>query len=178
MNCNRIEQQGMAEGRTTCLQTAETVRGGLGWNCALGEAKSGGCETILFVEDEAFVRNVTSEVLRSAGYKVLTARNADEAMAAYREHCGAVDFLLTDVILPGETGVTLARILRREDPELKVLVVTGYAEQLGLFSNEHAECLAKPFSTVGLLQRIKQLLESRPAWVGEQRRVKHACGNA
>ena len=178
MNNDRIEPQGMPEGMTTYAQIPEAARAGAGWNCALDEAKLGGSETILFVEDEAFVRNVTSEVLRSAGYKVLTAKNADEALAAYREYRGAVDFLLTDVILPGETGTTLAGRLRREDPELKVLFVTGYAEQLGLCKGERAECLAKPFSTVVLLQRIKQLLDSRQAWAGEQHRVKHACGNA
>ena len=177
MNNDRIEQQQMSEGMPTCA-SPEAVRGGAGWNCALDEAKLGGSKTILFVEDEAFVRNVTSEVLRSAGYKVLTAGNADDALAAYRGCRGAVDFLLTDVILPGETGITLARTLSREDPELKILFVTGYAEHFGLCNRESMECLAKPFSTLVLLQKIKQLLESRPAWVGEQRRVKHACGNA
>jgi two-component system cell cycle sensor histidine kinase/response regulator CckA len=90
----------------------------------------------------------------------------------------AVDLLLTDVILPGETGLTLAGRLRREDSELKVLFVTGYAEHLGLCRGEHAECLAKPFSTGALLQKIKQMLDTWQAAAGEHPRIKHACGTA
>src|SRR5260370_4640780 len=93
----------------------------------LDQELSGGAKILLFLEDEAFVRNVTAEVLRSLGYGVLTARNAEEALVAYREYPVAVDLLLSDVILPGETGLTLVAKLRREDSELKVLFVTGYA---------------------------------------------------
>jgi len=178
VRANRIEQQEISEEVATFTQTPQVMNEAIRWNCGLDQELSGGAKTILFVEDEAFVRNVTIEVLRSAGYKVLTAKNADEALAAYREYPGAVDFLLTDVVLPGETGVTLAARLRREDPELKVLFVTGYAEQLGLCNSEHAECLAKPFSTAVLLQKIEQLFDCRQAWAGEHRWLKHACGNA
>ena len=178
MRTDRIERQEISEKSATFTQTPQVTKEAIHWNCGLDQELPGGAKTILFVEDEAFVRNVTSEVLRSAGYKVLTAKNADEALAAYREYPGAVDFLLTDVVLPGATGVTLAARLRREDPELKVLFVTGYAEQLGLCNSEKAECLAKPFSTVVLLQRIAQLFDCRQAWAGEHRRLKHACGNA
>jgi two-component system cell cycle sensor histidine kinase/response regulator CckA len=116
--------------------------------------------------------------LRSVGYRVLIAGNADEALGAYREYPGAVDLLLTDVILPGETGLTLAARLRREDSALKVLFVSGYAAQLGLCESGHAECLAKPFSTGALLQKVKQMLDTRQAGAGDYPRVKHACGNA
>ena len=173
-----MEQPEISEEAAAFPQPPEVMKETIQWNCGLGQQLSGGAKTILYVEDEAFVRNVTDEVLRSAGYKVLTARSADEALSAYRESPGAVDFLLTDVILPGETGITLATRLRREDPGLKVLFVTGYGEQLRLCNGERAECLAKPFSTAVLLQRIRQLFDSRPAWAGECHRVKHACGNA
>jgi len=178
VNHGRSDQQGISEEAAACTQNEEVLREAIGWNCGLGEELSGAAKTILFVEDEAFVRNVTSEVLRSAGYKVLTASKADEALAAYHKNPGAVDFLLTDVILPGETGMTLARTLRQEDPELRVLFVSGYLEQFGLCNCEQAECLAKPFSTGVLLQRIKQLLDYRQASPGDQQRFRRACGNA
>jgi CheY-like chemotaxis protein len=118
-----------------------------------------GAETILLVEDEAFVRDVTSEVLRSAGYEVLTARNAAEAAQIYSTRRG-VELLLSDVILPDENGRTLAGRLRRENPELKVLLVTGYAEQMGLQGPQPDEaCLAKPFSTAVLLRRVREMLD-------------------
>lgn len=171
-------QPEIPEEMTTFTQTPDVTKEAVRWNCDLDQELSGGTKTILFVEDEAFVRNVTAEVLRSAGYTVLTARNAEEALVAYREYPAAVDLLLTDVILPGETGLTLSGRLHREDSELKVLFVTGYAEQLGLCRNERAECLAKPFRASALLQKIKQMLDTRQAAAGEYPGIKHACGNA
>lgn len=115
--------------------------------------------TILLVEDEAFVRDVTSEVLRAGGYRVLAATNATEAVHQYERRCGAVDLLLTDVILPGENGRTLAKRLQQKNPLLPVLLVTGYGEQMMRDSANGAECLPKPFSSAALLQRIDQMLK-------------------
>jgi len=139
--------------------TTETRDDVGGWCPDAGEETLRGAETILFVEDEAFVREVTCEVLRSAGYRVLTAKNATEAMCYYEACRGAVELLLTDVVLPGETGFALAVRLRRQNPELKVLLVTGYAEQMGRREAKHEECLAKPFSTEALLQSVRDLLD-------------------
>jgi CheY-like chemotaxis protein len=118
-----------------------------------------GTATILFVEDEEFVREVTCEVLRSAGYTVLAAKDAGEALRIYDRNSGAVELLLTDIVLRGENGRELAGRLRRENPALKVLFVTGYAEQMGLNLGEREQCLAKPFSTEVLLRNVRQLLD-------------------
>jgi DNA-binding response OmpR family regulator len=115
-------------------------------------------KTILLVEDEPFVREVTCEVLRSAGYRVLTAKNAMEGAGIYDARRGAVDLLLTDVVLPGETGRTLAGRLRRHDPGLKVLLVSGYSEQMSLSDSLQEELLGKPFSSEVLLRRVEELL--------------------
>ena len=115
------------------------------------------------MEDEAFVREVTCEVLRSAGYQVLTAKNGAEAGRIYDQFREEADLLLTDVVLPGETGRALAARLRLENPELMVLLVTGYAEQMGLREWEGEECLAKPFSSEVLLRRVRQLLDGGKA---------------
>jgi two-component system cell cycle sensor histidine kinase/response regulator CckA len=114
--------------------------------------------TILLVEDETFVRDVTSEVLQAAGYGVLSAKNATEAVHQYERHCGVVDLLLTDVVLPGESGRTLAHRLQQRNPSLQVLLVTGYGEQMTRDPAHEAECLPKPFSSAALLQRIRQML--------------------
>ena len=146
--------------------TVETTDGVTAWRRD-GEVLAG-AETILFVEDEAFVREVTTEVLRSAGYRVLTAQNAVEATRAYDVHRGAVDLLLTDVILPGETGRALAGKLRRQNPRLKVLFVSGYAEQMQLHAAGFEECLAKPFAGGVLLRKVKQVLHhGEPRWEAE-----------
>jgi DNA-binding NtrC family response regulator len=129
--------------------------------CRVGTAEQpfAGRETILFVEDEAFVRDVTTEVLRSAGYNVLTANDAAAAARMYDQRNGDVDLLLTDVVLTGESGRVFAERLKRNNPGLKVLLITGYAEQMGLQENETGACLPKPFSIGVLLRRVKQALE-------------------
>ena len=103
----------------------ETLEETIGWRSGTDEEPVAGVETILFVEDEAFVREMTCEVLRSAGYRVLTAKHAIEASQVYDRNRAEIKLLLTDVVLPGETGRTLAARLRRENPDLKVLFVTG-----------------------------------------------------
>ena len=151
-------------------ETAAWVRG--------TEEQQAAAETVLFVEDEAFVREVTGEVLRSAGYRVLTAKDATEATRAYEAHRGAVDLLLTDVVLPGESGRGLAGRLRRGNPRLKVLLMTGYAEQIGRCEVGVEECLAKPFSVGSLLRKVRQALNRGGLRMGEEDPVRRACGTA
>ena len=143
---------------------------------AADENMLSGAGTILFVEDEAFVRDVTCEVLRSAGYRVLMAKNAAEAMRIYEARGNDVELLLSDVVLPGESGRAFAGRLRRENPGLKVLLVTGYAEQMGLRDGLQEECLAKPFSTEVLLGRVRQLLDRVGLPMGTEHPFTHACG--
>lgn len=160
-----------------CVQTTEKLEEASGWCRGADEEMLAGAETILLVEDEAFVRDVTCKVLRSAGYRVLTAKNAAEAVRVYDARRGEVELLLTDVILPGETGRVLAGRLRRKDPELKVLLVTGYAEQMGRREAKPEECLAKPFSSAVLLRKVRQLLDRTGLGIGTEDLVTHACGN-
>ena len=135
-------------------------------------------ETILLVEDEAFVREVMAEILHSAGYQMIVARNPAEAMRAFEQYRGEVDLLLTDVVLPGENGRALAKRLKSEDADLKVLLVTGYAEQMGLgCAGEIEEFLPKPFSTRALLQRVRQVLDRGNQEPLAEDLLRRACGN-
>jgi CheY-like chemotaxis protein len=134
-----------------------------------------GAETILLVEDETFVRKVTCEVLTAAGYNVVTAENATEALAQ-REHVSQLDLLLTDVILPGRSGRALAGVLRSLQPDLVVLFVTGYPLQLAEISAaKPAEaCLPKPFSAVTLLRKVREALNGK-AEPGTGNLITRAC---
>jgi DNA-binding response OmpR family regulator len=96
----------------------------------------------------------------------------------YDQRSGEVALLLTDVVLPGETGRALAGRLRQQNPGLNILLVTGYAEQMGLREGNQEECLAKPFSTEVLLRRVRQLLDRRRLRMGKEDLVRHACDNA
>jgi CheY-like chemotaxis protein len=149
-----------------------------GWNCVAEKETLDGAETILFVEDEAFVREVTSQVLRSAGYRVLTAKNAAEAIDVYDQRNNQVELLLTDVVLPGETGRVLAAKLRQANPALNILLVTGYAEQMGLQDGDQEECLAKPFSSEVLLRTVRQQLDRSRLGIGTEKFLRPVCDNA
>jgi len=143
---------------------------------ASDEKRCRGAETILLVEDETFVREVACEVLTSAGYRVVSASNSREAMGLYDAEVCNVQLLLTDIVLPGETGRVLAGRLRLRNPELNVLFVSGYAEQMGIGVEE--EFLPKPFSTQALLRRVRKSLDCKSSGHGENDRFMLACENA
>jgi PleD family two-component response regulator len=81
--------------------------------------------TILLVEDEGFVREVACLVLESAGYRVLSTRNAAEAKREFRSCAEGIELLLTDVVLPGRDGLALANDLRALCPTLKTIFMSG-----------------------------------------------------
>jgi CheY-like chemotaxis protein len=89
-----------------------------------------GCGTILLVEDESRLREVTCEVLEAAGYRVLKTRNAAEAISVFTEYKAIVRLLLTDVVLPGQNGRDLATDLRSVCPKLKIIFISGYPENV------------------------------------------------
>jgi DNA-binding response OmpR family regulator len=121
--------------------------------------------TILLVEDEAFVRKVACEVLYSAGYPVLLAKNAADAVQAFRDHSEEVRLLLTDVVLPDRSGCDLALELVNASPGVKAIFISGYPENFitrkGL-QNPEWSYLPKPFSAASLLQRIKEVVNQAP----------------
>ena len=125
-------------------------------------AQSRGLETILLVEDEAFVRKVTAEVLESAGYSVVIAGNAPEALEAYGRRCQSVDLLLADVVMPGMSGRELAAEFKTRCPLGRILLMSGYADQLSLCqsSPDHKAYLGKPFSIGTLLKRVREVLDA------------------
>jgi DNA-binding response OmpR family regulator len=131
------------------------------WNIEQHEASEGAnCRrTILLVEDETFVREVMCEILQSVGYVVLSAKDAGEAEGIFIDIGPNIDLLLTDVLLPGETGRALAAKLRQERSWLKVLFVTGYADQWKALEDSGEECLAKPFSGAVLVARIGRMFD-------------------
>jgi DNA-binding NtrC family response regulator len=118
--------------------------------------------TILLVEDEPFVRAATCSILESLGFEVLPAEDAQQAMMIY-EHCGGkICLLMTDMVLPGESGQQLGSKVRERSPEVYVLVTSGYARSE--YETEMPEArtyfLAKPYSKCTLLEKIEGILGS------------------
>jgi two-component system, cell cycle sensor histidine kinase and response regulator CckA len=148
-------------------ENARTLQETADWFCRPEEDRPNRTGTILLVEDEDFVRRVACEVLLTAGYSVLSAKNGAEALCFFDQRPETVTLLLTDLVLPGENGRVLARKLRQRNARLKVLFVTGYAEQMASRAAEHEEFLAKPFSTSVLLRRVAQLLDHNELSLGK-----------
>jgi CheY-like chemotaxis protein len=122
-----------------------------------------GHETVLVVEDDAIVRRVIVRGLRRLGYRVLEASNGAEAIALATQH-GAVDIVVTDVVMPVMSGHDFAERLRAVQPEVAVLFVSGYTASTILHHgvlDAGVEFLAKPFSTSVLHARIRALLDPK-----------------
>jgi len=113
------------------------------------------------VEDQAFVRDVACEILGVAGYHVLQARNAAEAIQAFHGHPQKVELLLTDVVLPDRNGCDMALELASGSHAFKAIFVSGYPEN-SITRNglQHPGWfyLPKPFSAACLLQKVTEAL--------------------
>ena len=122
-----------------------------------------GTETILLVEDEETVRQLSADVLRRLGYLVLEAAESDTARAIIEERKGEIDLLLSDVVLPNTSGKELAAWASTAYPEIKVLLMSGYLEDSMLknhgISPEDA-FLQKPFSPGTLAEKVRQVINS------------------
>jgi two-component system cell cycle sensor histidine kinase/response regulator CckA len=117
--------------------------------------------TILLVEDEEGLRSLNARGLRSRGYSVIEASNGIEAMEALEERNGAVDLVVSDVVMPEMDGPTLLREMRIRNPNLKIIFVSGYAEEAfdkSLPENEQFAFLAKPFALSALVAKVKETM--------------------
>ena len=121
-----------------------------------------GTETILLVEDEEGVRMITQKILESCGYTVLTAADGASGVSLAREHTGALDLLLSDVILPGISGVQLAEQILALRPEIKCLFMSGYTPDALLSSalkESEMNFVQKPYNAAGLAGKVRQVLD-------------------
>ena len=117
--------------------------------------------TILLVEDEDGLRSLNARGLRSRGYSVIEASNGVEAVEAMEEKNGAVDLVVSDVVMPEMDGPTLLRTLRSRNPDLKIIFVSGYAEDAfakSLSEDEKFEFLPKPFTLAQLVAAVKETM--------------------
>jgi DNA-binding response OmpR family regulator len=122
-----------------------------------------GTETILLVEDDAQLRQLTSSVLAHCGYKVLTANSTEQGLALCRENHRDIRLLVTDVIMPSMNGRQLAEQVKLISPSTRVLYVSGYTSNAivhygvldpGLWF------LPKPFSLSALIAKVREVLDA------------------
>ena len=117
--------------------------------------------TILLVEDEDGLRGLNARGLTSRGYTVLEAGNGVEAIEVLDERGGDVDLVVTDVVMPEMDGPTLFRVLRERSPGIKIIFVSGYAEdafEKNLPEGEPFAFLPKPFTLKQLVAAVKETM--------------------
>ncbi|MHC1742547.1 MAG: PAS domain S-box protein [Syntrophobacteraceae bacterium] len=127
------------------------------------QARLGGAETILVVEDDEMVLRMACSLLMRQGYTVLPAASGSQALAVLEHHPGPVHLLLTDVVMPGMNGRELYEELVRGSPGLRVLYMSGYTDEViarsGLLE-EDTHLIQKPFSARDLPLRVRQVLDN------------------
>ena len=122
----------------------------------------GGKETVLLVEDEDGVLTLARGILKSYGYEVLDARSGVEALRLWAQHDTRIDLLLTDIVMPAMSGLDLAKKLRQEKHDLKVLYSSGYSievagQDFGL--TDGMAFLKKPYQPAALAQKVRECLD-------------------
>jgi len=121
-------------------------------------------KTIVLVDDEDLVRRLVARVLEREGYRVIALMTAEEALAILSRD-EAIDLLLTDVTLPGMNGVELARLTLGQQPDLKLICMSGSGEEdivtdLLARATGTTAFLSKPFSTVELVETVNRVLDT------------------
>jgi len=118
--------------------------------------------TVLLVEDEDAVRSFAARALGTRGYQVLEASTGAEALEVFEAHHGDVDLVVSDVVMPEMDGPTLLKKLRQDNPDIKIIFISGYAEDAfrrNLAENENFMFLQKPFDLKELAAAVKAALQ-------------------
>jgi len=127
--------------------------------------------SILLVEDDEPVRKLARFILESDGFEVLEARDAQDALNQSQTYAGSIELLVTDVVMPGTSGTTLAKLIVGERPRIKVLFLSGYPDDIIPKDDDEyrgMQFLKKPFTPDLLLREVRKILlnDREPATVG------------
>lgn len=120
------------------------------------------CGTILVVEDEPSLRELTCGALDRYGYTVLAAEDAADALRTFTQHEGEISLVVTDLSMPGMNGTDLIRHLRARYDGLKAILVSGYDEGSFGYIADKEQCafLQKPFTTETLLRKVREMMDA------------------
>jgi two-component system, cell cycle sensor histidine kinase and response regulator CckA len=123
-------------------------------------AAKGGAETILLLEDNEELRTMLAAILRGFGYTVLSAEDGRHGVAVAQEHQGKIDLVLADIAMPHLSGPQAVQQIRRARPEVKALLMTGFADPALLEREtfENASILEKPTTPEALARAVREAL--------------------
>jgi CheY-like chemotaxis protein len=123
-----------------------------------------GTETILLAEDDEPLRRLAQELLVKLGYRVLEAADPTAALALARSYPGEIHIVVSDVVMPGQSGLQLARQLAADRPQVKVLFMSGYTDEAivrhGLL-DAGTNFLQKPFTPAVLARKVRDVLDAK-----------------
>lgn len=124
-----------------------------------------GSETVLLVEDTEQTLFIIQTILRSYGYTVLAKTNGEDALRTVTEHAKPISLLITDVVMPSMSGMEVAKRIQTLNPDIKVLLISGYTEKAPIPMAEDGRMafLAKPFTPTTLVRHVRALLDSKIA---------------
>jgi CheY-like chemotaxis protein len=125
----------------------------------------GAGRTILLVEDEEGVRSVLSELLTGLGYSVLQAPNGVEAVRLATDHTGAIDLVVTDMVMPEMSGQELGRSLAKLKPDLRILYMSAFASNIyspSALADALADFIPKPFDLEDFVVKVRELMDAPP----------------
>jgi len=124
-----------------------------------------GSETLLAAADEPFVLRLVTRILEGAGYRVLPARDGQEALRLFEEHSDEVSLLLLDAIMPHLSGRAVFERIRASNPDVPIVFTSGYAEDmlpLSFLAESGLELIHKPYDTSDLLRTLRRVLDPEP----------------
>jgi two-component system cell cycle sensor histidine kinase/response regulator CckA len=128
------------------------------------EPSTGGTETILLVEDEDSVRNLTLRMLNQLGYTVISATDGKQGIEIAKAHSGRIDLLLTDVVMPNISGRQLVEMVKAIHPETAIVFISGYTEDTVVYQGvlqPGVEFLSKPFTRESLAVKLREAVAAK-----------------
>ena len=120
-----------------------------------------GTGTILLVEDEDAVRMFSSRALRDKGYRIIEASNGESALEFIQKNATTIDLVITDVVMPKMDGPTLMEHIKKLNPKMKIIFISGYTEDSfrnSLANDSHVHFLSKPFNLKELAGKVKEVM--------------------
>jgi len=125
-----------------------------------------GLETLLIVEDEEMVRNITSRILKNCGYNILTAENGEEALNIIQQQKDQIQLVLTDVVMPKMGGKDLSENLKSVLPKVPLIYMSGYTDNADIIDDlagSEIHFIQKPFTPYGLSKKVREVLDHSQA---------------
>lgn len=121
-----------------------------------------GTETILFVDDEEIIVEVARDMLEILGYKVLVAQSGEDAVKIYQQQRDSIDLVIQDMVMPGMNGADVFKAIKKSNPNVKVILASGYVMNKQIAAVMDAGCRAfmqKPFRLEELSSKVREVLD-------------------